>query len=175
MDSPLLIHLRMLQACAIRWVLACCIITILQILVMTIEIKAESFQDNQIGGYVNKYNLTKWTISGNDHSLKLLGRTVGTNKPLIIGFHGWLGSQNNHFYDLRKEDVDEASLIFPQDRCGYLRAGSWYLGELTGNNEYTYPALLKIFLDNIVKEIKPSKIIAFGTSTCHLHPDDDRT
>lgn len=131
---------------------------------MTINIQSEPFYFDQICGYVNKNNLTKWTVEADGHSIKFLSRSVSSNKPLIIGFHGWLNNQHFSFYDLNTTDLDEASLIFPQDRCGFLRAGSWFLGDLTAEAKYTYPALIKHFIQYFVQEFKPSKVIAFGSS-----------
>lgn len=91
------------------------------------------------------------------------------NAPLLVAFHGWTGGLNvqRDFSSMISPAHADAfpsnwNILLPQDRYGYARCGSWWLGE-KGN--LFMPRLLDDMIETVRQRIGfNGQIYTFGTS-----------
>lgn len=111
---------------------------------------------------LKKYVVELTTSEGKKFSQVFIGRCSLKNKPLIVWFHGWIDNELS-YYDLSVENQDEFNILFPQDRAGHLRAGSWWLGG-SDSDTWVYPVCTKYFVSYLQANIYCGPLIFAGSS-----------
>ena len=107
-------------------------------------------------------------INSKEYSLIFPIKIGSPNKPLVVGFPGYLSNPEGliTFYgavNFTKETSDY-SIITINDREGFNRDGSWYLGKEVGGGLFSYQILINLALKHFQKMLSPSKTLFFGTS-----------
>ena len=102
------------------------------------------------------------------YSLNLVIRKGEVGAPLIVGFPGYLSNPEGYpsYYGQVGGDPDlsRATLITINDRHGFERDGSWYLGERLDNGIFSYQLLITNAIKYFESVFSPSKVIFYGTS-----------
>ncbi len=113
--------------------------------------------ENRLLNYKVSYTSSK----GRVYEQRFIGRFSKDNKPLIVWFHGWHAETS--FYDLHPEHLGRFNIVFPQDRNGYNRSGSWWLGG-SSPEDWHYPLLTKYFISHLQSNGLASDLIFCGSS-----------
>ena len=120
--------------------------------------------------YQNNVDFYRFTADINDkeYSLTISGKIGNPNKPLVVGFPGYLSNPEGllTFYGsiYSTELTSNYSIFTINDREGADRDGSWYLGKQVGGGLFSYQILIMLAINYFQELISPSKTLFYGTS-----------
>ncbi len=87
---------------------------------------------------------------------------------LIVCFHGYMGVSEGEGYAFWIHDpLKKSSVIFPQDRDGYNRSGSWHLGKLISYKDshvHSSILIIRALLKYLSNEYQFSNTVMMGSS-----------
>ena len=100
------------------------------------------------------------------HSLTFFYKDGQPNRPLVIGFPGYLAdaSGSGVFFDCVGQRFKDCTIVTLNDREGESRLGSWYLGKIMKDGCYSYLRLITALISHLQEKYQPSRSILYGTS-----------
>jgi hypothetical protein len=115
------------------------------------------------GPTVNPLQLYRLKDSKKEDELYFLGRINIANAPVICYFHGYSSASGTlHLQDLHPSLHGKFNLIMPQDRSGYRRQGSAFIGGKIWQGNYI--TMLKDFFTKLKTLIGFNRLLLGGAS-----------
>ena len=106
------------------------------------------------------------SIDGRKESIHFIHKKGSEGKPLIIGFPGYLADVQGQgvFFDFYSSKYIDYPIVTVNDREGFSRNGSWYLGRPLDTGSFSYLHLIPILIQYLREINKPNRVILYGTS-----------
>ena len=120
------------------------------------------FDQDFYAGRLTKYTFTAFINEESIHFL--LFTSSASNKPLVVGFPGYLSNPEGHlvFYGAMQfiDSLSDYTIITINDREGNGRDGSWYLGKQLVRFIFI-SILINLAVNFFKNELSPSKTLSF--------------